>query len=321
MKDTSYAFCVARIRALENKLLTKQDIETLMSFKDLPSAIDYLVQRNYAEQGENINGITKRQNFLLNKLLEESAPCKDELKKLYILNDYFNIKVFVKCAVENRSADEYLVYPTSIDCRLAADKIPLADFSFLKDEYEAIAKKAYNVALKNASGKYSDTIIEKEAIDELTRSASKKKSGMLGEINAFLADTANIKIALRCALTAQSEDYIKEAIGACSKLDRNKLVSATIEGYDVLISYLSSTDYKKGVELYTLKPSSFEKWIDDSITEITSRAVYTSFGFAPVVAYFYKKNLEIKTVRMILSAVKSGVDKQIIAERVREQYA
>ena len=81
------------------------------------------------------------------------------------------------------------------------------------------------------------------------------------------------------------------------------------------------TRYKKGIEIYLSSPSAFEKWCDDEIIKITSSAVYTSFGFAPVVSYYYRKNLEIKTVRMILSALKSDIDREIIKERVRKLYA
>ena len=69
------------------------------------------------------------------------------------------------------------------------------------------------------------------------------------------------------------------------------------------------------------EPSKFEKWCDEKLISLTKSSIYTSFGFDPVVSYYYRKNMEIKTVRMILTALKSNTDKNIIYERVRKFYA
>ncbi len=321
MKDTRYAFCVAKIRAIEKRMLTKQDIASLVDYTDLTSAFAFLVQKGYAKEEETLNELIKRQGNELDSLLAECVPDKKELRNLYILNDYFNIKVLVKCALENINPDEFILYPSAINIRNIDKKAVISDFAFMQDEYRNIAQRAYNIALKSENGKFSDAVIDKATIDALSACAQTKKCGLFGKICAFLADSANIKIALRCAVTSQDFDYINEAIGDCNSLDKSKLISATASGYDDLIAYLETTSYKEGVSVYIEKPSAFEKWCDDRIIEITSGAVYTSFGFDPVVSYFYRKNLEIKTVRMILSAIKSGVSKYEIKERVRELYA
>ena len=321
MKDTRYAFCVAKIRANENRLLTKQDINFLVDCADLASAFGFLVKKCYAEENENISQLVKRQGDELDKLLSECVPDVKELRKLYILNDYFNIKVLVKCALENREAEEFITYPSSVCTADIIKSSQITDFYYLNEEYRDIAKKAYNIALLSGNGKYSDVIIDKAAINALSSLAKEKNSGMYGKICALLADFANIKIALRSAATHQDADYINEAIGDCNTLDKSKLISASVSGFDDLVAYLETTSYKEGVSVYIKNPSAFEKWCDDRIIEITHAAIYTSFGFAPVVSYFYRKTLEIKTVRMILSAIKSGVSKAEITKRVREHYA
>lgn len=322
MKDTNYAFCVARIRALENKLLSKQDIITLINQKDYSSAVNFLVQNGYIDNpDEDVDLIIKKLNDELHKLLIESVPDKNELNSLYILNDYYNIKVIVKCFVEGVPADKLMITPTNISVpdygKLPADH----EFSFIDKKYRDVAKKAYNIAVKSKNGMISDAIIDNVAITDLSDVYSCKNSGLVGEISAFIADTANIKIALRCIATKQDGQFIEDAIGKCALIDREKLINATLSGKDTLISYLSSTVYNEGVAVYAESPSLFEKWCDDRIISISHKAKYTSFGFSPVVSYYYIKNLEIKTVRIILTALKSGIDKEIIKERMRKVYA
>lgn len=316
MKDTNYAFCVARIRALENKLLKADDIRKLIDMKDYKDALTLLSEKGYNCNG-SLDTLIQTESDVLQKTLTESVPDKNELNALCLINDYFNIKALVKCAVAAIDCEGYLVYPTTI--KIADDSTDC--FAGLSEEHRKIALKAYDIALKTHNGKFCDGIIDKAAIDALYIASGKKKSGLSGRICAFLADTANIKIAFRCTETKQDNEYISEFIGSCCYLDREKLIRKTIEGKEALFEFLLTTDYKRGAEIYASSPSEFEKWCDEELIEMTKASIYTSFGFDPVVSYYYRKNMEIKTVRMILAALRSNTDKNIIHERVRKFYA
>lgn len=321
MKDTNYAYCVARVRALENKLLTKQDITALIHLSAYSDAIRWLVNKGYSMAEDDADTIIKNQGEQLSQILSESVPDKKELDVLYILNDYFNLKALVKCAVENRRPSDYFIYPTTVNPFDFNGNAHENAFSFLKEEYRKVTEEAYKMALNAGNGNLSDLIIDRAAIDALGSYCERKNSGLLGEICAFQGDTANIKTAFRCAAIGLDADYINAAVGKCNRLDRDKLIKSCVSGTESLVQYLEATAYKKGVEVYISSPSAFEKWCDDEIIAITKSALYTSFGFAPIVSYFYRKNLEIKTVRMILSALKSDIDREIIEERVRALYA
>lgn len=317
MKDTDYAFCVARIRALENKMLIAQDINTLIDKKSYNDGLSFLEEKGYLCNQADVESIVQVESDKLQLLLEESVPDKSELNSLYLINDFFNIKALVKAEVTSTDVTDSLVYPTTITFEKSSDE----PFSNLDDKYRSVALKAYDIALKTRNGKFSDGIIDRAAIDTLADASKNKKSRLTGKICAFLADTANIKVALRCVQTNQDTDYVREAIGKCCAFSRDKLIEKTLAGKDELLEFLLGTEYKNGVEIYNSKPSDFDKWCDDELINKTRSAIYTCFGFDPVVSYYYRKNLEIKTVRMILTALKSNTDKNIIHERVRKFYA
>lgn len=321
MKDTNYAFCVARIRALENKLLTKQDISTLISQKDYQSAIRFLSDKGYICENYEIESIIRAEEEKLTGELLESVPDKKELESLYIVNDFFNLKALVKCLFEHVDPYAKFVYPTTVSLNIRTDASPEEIFKCLNEPYRSVITEAYRYTLQNRNGKYCDTIIDKAAIDSLADLFKNKKSGLCGKIAAILADTANIKIAFRCISSDQNKEFISEAIGRCCEIDKNKLIDCTVKGCDELRAYLMTTVYKEGVDVYLNGMADFEKWCDNRIITETKKSVYTSFGFDPVVSYYYRKKLEIKTVRMILNAIKSDVNKQLIIERVRDIYA
>ncbi len=321
MKDTDYAFCVARIRAVENKLLSKQDIVTLLNQKDYFSAVEFLSSKGYSCENNDIDSVIRTEEDKLSAFLKESVPDSKELESLYILNDYFNLKALVKCLIEGKNPIYSFIYPTTVIFDENKSTSPEDLLNTLGEHHRKTALEAYSYAAQSGNGRYCDVIIDKAAIGRLTSLYRNKKSGLCGEIAALLADTANIKTAFRCIATGQNSDFVSDAIGECCNLDRQKLIASTVIGLDELCNYLNTTDYRNCADIYKNKPADFEKWCDEEIYSKISSAIFTCFGFDPVVSYYYRKSLEIKTVRMILTAVKADADRQIIKERLRNVYA
>lgn len=319
MKDTNYAFSVARLRALENKLLSAYDVSALIDQNSYDSAVEFLSQKGYDCSSTELEDIIRSEASRLQQSLSQSIPDKNELNSLYIINDYFNLKAIVKCEVLSIACEEYLTYPTTISFEKSSK--PDVRFAYLSENYREVALKAYDIAVKTGNGKFCDSLIDVAAIEALGRVFHNKKSGISGDICGFLADAANIKAAFRCIETNQDESFIRQSVGNCCRINSDKLISSTVSGKAALLDYLATTEYKVGAMIYSQNPSDFEKWCDDELIAKTGKAAYTSFGFDPIVSYYYRKNLEIKTVRMVLNALKSDTDKNIIKERVRQFYA
>ena len=70
MKDTDYAYSVARIRANESSLLTTADIEQLIAADNYQSALRILEEKGWidAESHEDIN-------FALKKQMQKTWQC------------------------------------------------------------------------------------------------------------------------------------------------------------------------------------------------------------------------------------------------------
>ena len=45
------------------------------------------------------------------------------------------------------------------------------------------------------------------------------------------------------------------------------------------------------------------------------------FSVAPIVGYYFGRLTEIKTVKLIVSAVKNNLDKNLLRQRTRDLYA
>lgn len=320
MRDTDYAYCVARIRANERYLLSNKDINDLLECKNFDSAVQYLIDKKWLkEKGETAQCI-RYQSDKLRELISESVPDKKELGILYAVNDFFNIKAAVKCHFTDKDPYEYYISPTTLDLEELTKNISSHKFSLIDGVMGKCAEDSYKTACLTENGQNADIIIDRACIDEIRSFADKKSDTVTGKICAFLCDTANIKIAYRCAMTDKKRDFAETAIGECSDLDRKTLVEAALKGTDAISQYLAKTDYRELSEIYLGGAAEYEKWCDDKVIELAKKSAFTSFGFDPVCAYYYAKLTEMKTVRIILTGLKSGADKNRIKERVRALY-
>lgn len=320
MRDTDYAFCVARLRANETQLLTSDFVNKLAESTDYKDAVRILAEKGWMNSDDDITAAVKAQNTRLWELLNESVPDKKELDSLCTLNDYFNIKVAVKCLFTGENAESYYIQPTSLDLNKLSEAVKSHEFQALHDTMGKCASQAYDIALKTENGQNADIIIDKAALEFLSEYAKKAKNRIISEICSFTADTSNMKIALRCSATKKNTDFAEAAISVCTYLDRDRLVRYCTTSEEELYNYLLSSKYSEGAELYKRSPAAFDKWCDDKIIDIVKGAKYTAFGFGPVCAYYYAKLTEIKTVRIILTGKLSGVSNDIIKERVRALY-
>ena len=319
MRDTDYAYCVARIRANERYLLKEKDLSELLECKSFDSAIDYLIGKKWISEKGEISDCVKYQSEKLWQLLSESVPDKKELDILCTVNDFFNIKAAVKCHFTGKDPNAYYIKPTTLNLDELTGKVSDHKFSSIGGTKGRCAQESYKTACLTENGQNADIIIDRACIDEI-RNYAKEKSGVTGEICSFLCDTANIKIAFRCAHTQKKKDFTETAIGECSLLSRKTLIEKTLSGIDALCEYLAKTSYSEGAEIYLSSSAEYEKWCDNKIIAIAKKSGFTAFGFDPVCAYYYAKLTEMKSVRIILTGIKSGADKSEIKERVRALY-
>lgn len=304
MRDTDYAYCVARVRAAESKMLSSEDFSRLKAFNNISDAIRFLKEKNWTTSDkEDLRDIISCEKENLWNLLSESVPDKSELSVLCTLNDFFNIKAAVKCLLTDTPYENYIMIPTTLNVAALKEKLLKRDFKGAFGRKGEAAENAYNAAVKSESGQMAEIIIDRAAIDYMAAYSENIKDKVTAKVCRFISDTSNIRIALRCVLTGKDEAFISEAIGRSVKPDREKLISSAVKGAEALYAYLDTTEYKDGVRLSLKSFSDFENWCDEKLIEIASESRYTSFSFSPVCCYYYKKLDEIKRVNMLLSEI------------------
>ena len=319
MKKAEYPYAVARIRKNETYLLTKKDIDRLTAAPDLGHARSFLEERGWDFSGGTA-GALKDQKGRLHKLMTECLPDDGNVRLFTVMNDYYNVKVALKCAFTGEEEERLFIRPTGLDLDLLKQAFEKHDFSILPEPFASDAKKAYESAAATESGQAADAILDRGAMTAYRLTARSTGSALVFEAADLQIAAYDIKIVLRCMRTGKSRDFAALSVAPTDSVDVDRLLDCMDEGEEKLIEYLSFTAFAGGTGLLKGDYSLFEKWCDDLVTDSIKKAKYEFFGFEPIFAFHHAKLNELKTVNMILTAKANAIPAELITERLRCLY-
>lgn len=321
MAKADYTYAVARIRSKELKLLTMKDLEALISLDDYESCIRFLTEKGWGndtiQTGDEILSTERKKIWLLmNELVKE----ENAFDVFLLQNDFHNLKVTIKSITRNLKADNMFSEFGKVPAEKIYEAIDKRNYSQLPEYLQNTAKEAMNVLLHTSDGQLCDIIIDKACLEAVYNAGKNSDNEIIRLYSELFVASADIKIAVRCAKTNKTLDFIKQSLAECETLNINMLANSAAKGIDEICSYLSSSAYKEAVEALKKSPSAFEKYCDDLVTDKMKTQKWEPFTIGPLVAYIIARENEIKAVRIILSAKLNSLDSEIVKERLRKMY-
>ncbi len=318
MRETEYAFAVARVRANEPFLLTAEEISQLISAPDEQTARRLLEEKGWAdgEGGKDIYDTRAERAWVL---IKSSVPDPELLEAMIIGNDFANVKAAIKSVFSGIEPEKYMVYPCLCDTAEIIRAVKENDFSALPDYLAQCADDAYHTISSGGSGLAAEMIIDKASLETRLRFAEKSGSGLLKKLVGLSALLANLKIAKRCFSTGKSADFALESMCECSFMSNEELVKKVYAGEE-LSEFAKEAGFECVADEIDGDFSSLEMKVDNTVAQMITEAKYETFGPDPIVQFYYATLSEIKNVRIILSAKADGVPLDTIKQRVREVY-
>ena len=317
-----YTYAVARIRCRESRLLSNADLNGLLSAKDVPSVIRSLRDKGWGDSSvdDAPEALLRAEKKKLWDFIGEIVPERETFDFLLVPNDYHNLKVAVKAITRDLQPSELFIRNCLIDPDVIDQALRKREYDALPLDFAETAKLAMTTLLETADGQLCDSIIDKACMERIGAIGKASDNEIIRLCCELFVASADIKLAVRCAKTRKSPDFIRRSMADCETLDVRRLASAAALGCDEIMSYLGETRYKGAVETLGVSMSAFEKWCDDTLTRATQTQKWEPFTVGPVVAYILARQSEIKAVRMILSAKTGGLSQEMIKERLRMMY-
>ncbi|MBR0277633.1 MAG: V-type ATPase subunit, partial [Clostridia bacterium] len=207
-----------------------------------------------------------------------------------------------------------------IDTNEMYESVKNKSFDSLPKWISDTAAYAYELLTSTMDGQLFDMMIDKASLAKMIEFSKKSNSNFAIAITDTFVSLTNIKIALRLSESNKSDSVYDYAFCECDGIDVNLLKKASQKGKDEVVSYIEGTNYAKFSEYINKSYALFEKKCDNAILEMADSAKLISFGIEPLVAYYFAKEAECKTLKIIMNGKHIGLSKDEINERVRELY-
>lgn len=317
-----YTYAVARIRAKENSLLTKQDLDQLLTAKSYDEAIRYLADKGFDGGGgfSDYNELLTGENEKIWALIKELKIDKDALKVFLYKKDFHNLKSAVKSTVTGVKTERLYLKGGNISPETIEKAVSEKEYSLLPDNMKRAAQEAMTVLLQTGDGQKCDMIIDRAALEAILEAGRASDDKMIAEYAEITVALADIKIAVRGSALSKNADFMKFAMAECDTVNTAMLSLAAAKSLDDILDYLSKTPYSGAGEALSVSYSEFEKWCDNLIMDKISAQKANPFTIAPIAAYILARENEINAVRIILSGKANGLSNEFIRERLRELY-
>ena len=322
MPKQDYTYAVARVRALENALLTQEDINQLLACPNEDDAVDWLMAKGWgngedAKDGETILKFEYNKTW---KTARELVKNMDNLNVLFYQNFFNDIKGSMKRIATGIDAPEaYLENPFLTDEEFM-EIFNERKWYKLQDELQQPTKEAFEILLETGDGQLADTMVDRMCLEAYRRMAKKADHQIIKDYAEETVAVINIKIAVRGSRTGKNKAYFEMALSESNLINKDGLIKAALTGIEAIIEYLETTEFKNGAESLKKSLSSFECWCDNRIVELMKPQKRNSFTIGPVFAYLYARENELKSVRNILMGKRSKLSVDNIRERVRTMY-
>ncbi|HHU22569.1 MAG TPA: V-type ATPase subunit [Clostridiales bacterium] len=327
--ENDYLFLSAALRARETRMLGRERIERMLEAEAFSDAARILTDCGYADMSdmgaEELEvALSARRAELFNEL-GRIAPEQQLIDAFRLKYDYHNAKALIKAERSNADTDHLL----SESGRVSPEKMKEA---FNNDDYrdlppalaEAI-KEAAGILARTGNPQLADFSMDKAYFAELLSLAEGLSSSFLRDYVKLQIDTANLRAAVRTLRMGRGENFLKTALipGGNVKPDGLAAAAAAGEGIGRLFSSTPLAEAAVIGEEATKGGSltEFELSCDNAAMKFIKRAKSKSFGSELVVAYLAAIENEITSARMILTGKLSGINPELIRERLRETYA
>lgn len=314
VKDTEYAYSVAKVRAVETRLLDRTKLMRMAEAADRDEAVKILKENGY--EGETAEEMLSGELQKTYAFLREISPSKEAFDIFLVKNDYHNIKVLLKAEFLGKNYD-YLLSPNG---RYPAQLIKNAVQNREMKQFPNILKQAVEDAIalfeKTGDPQLCDLLLDRASYREMEQMAKNTQSAYVEDVVATMADLTNIRMFVRIRRMGKGADFLLRALVDAGKIKSAEFVRDTAGS---LKDLLRATPYEELAENEE-NITELEKQADNFLIRYIKKAKYITFGIEPLIAYLIAKENEVKLARIVLTGKKSHLPPEVIKERLRDSY-
>ncbi len=316
-----YIYASARVRAGEVFLLRKADLAALAESADLSFLLDRLAERHFplrrTPEGEvDIEASLDAYLAAAYDKVRESVPDPGLFAFLRYPYDCHNIKSALKCRARGMALSPLFLPFGTVAEALLQKAMESDDFSAFPPAMAEAASKAVRVYAASKDPQAIDLLLDRACYEDMLASAGGYTVPAFTALVKTKIDLSNLITYLRVTRLGNSESDYSESFLPGGTLAPS-FFAALFAGKPWERA-LSVTPYKKLAGEEKAPFARLEKLSDEIALSLLSDDAKKTYGPGVIAAYLLQKEVEVKNLRILLTAKKAGVAADAIKARLRE---
>lgn len=330
IKDTDYLAVSARVRAMENDLLTAERVEQLLIAKSDDEVTKLLQSFGYPEldvaRPEEVDAALTAARAKVLEDLGGGVPDAGYLDVFKIKYDYHNIKAILKAEAMNADVSGMLADLGRVSVEALYEAIEGGGLGVLPGRLGEAAAEGREVLSATRDPQLSDIALDKWYFRDLLETADATGSDFLRGYVRVQIDAANLRTLVRTLRMGKNADFLRGVLVEGGDVGLDGLAQVGANGGGGLAELYAPTRLadaaEAGVGALRGGPlTEFEKRCDDAVSAYLDDARLVPFGEAPVLSYLAARETEYTNLRIVLMGRGAGIPADVIRARLRSGCA
>ncbi|MBE7004374.1 MAG: V-type ATP synthase subunit C [Ruminococcaceae bacterium] len=326
IKDVDYLAISARVRAMENGLLTAEQYDQLLAAKSDEEVAKLLQSFGYPQldpsHPDDMDAALSEDRSAMLEDLGSSIPDPGYLDVFKIKYDYHNIKAILKAEAMETSASGILTDLGRVKAEELAGALREGELSGLPGLLEEAVAEGREVLSATRDPQLGDAALDKWYFRDLLKTAEDTGSDfLLGFVRRQL-DCANLRTLVRTLRMGKTADFLRGVLFEGGEVGTDELLRVSANAGGGLLELYAPTDLADAAEAGSAALSGgslteFEKRCDDAVNAYLDAARLIPFGEAPVLSYLAMRETEYMNLRIVLLGHSAGIPADVIRSRLR----
>ena len=329
IKDTDYLAISARVRAMENSLLTRERMEQILEARSDEEAAKILQECGYpaldAAHPEEMDRALSDMREATFADLAEGAPDSRYIDIFRLKYDYHNVKTILKAEAMSVNPDHMLMDMGRIPAEELKEAIYNGKMETLPECLADAVVEAREVLNTTRDSQLSDIVLDRWYFRDMEAVAAATGSDFLQGYVRVQIDAVNLRSLVRTLRMGKNTDFLQGILFEGGEVDMDSIVRAGSGGSGGIADLYAPTVLHAAAEagVATLQGgpmTDFEKLCDDAVADYLSGAQMVPFGEAPLLAFLAARETEYTNIRILLMGRSTGLSGDVIRARLRNSY-
>lgn len=326
IKDTDYLVISARIRAMENTLMTWERMEQILDARTHEEVAKILQDCGYPEldptHPEAMDAVLSAARESVLEDLATGTPDTRYIDIFKLKYDYHNAKSILKAQAMGVSPDRMLMDMGRVPAETLKQEITAGEWNEVPETLAAAVDEAKTVLDTTRDPQLSDIVLDRWYYRDMAAVAEATGSKFLeGYVQAQI-DAANLRALVRTLRMGKNETFLAGVLFEGGEIPVDGLLKVSEAKGSGMVELYEATRFEDAAQagkeaLQGESLVTFEKLCDDAVSKYLAGAQFVTFGEAPLVGYLAARETEYMNLRILLTGRATGLDPDVIRSRLR----